>query len=156
MISRKGGGGHAAVYGTPGGGQRPAGSFYAAHCAGDRRGSGGAEHPRSVRQHLRRGRDCARLCLADGHLRPIGDRLRRRGRRRAKAGRCPRCGQHRRERQACHDPRLLWRRVWPRPALCGPARGSDRAGGHRPAHRAGLPHLYAGLSARLPVSGRAG
>ena len=38
----------------------------------------------------------------------------------------------------------------------GPARGSDRAGGHRPAHRAGLPHLYAGLSARLPVSGRAG
>ena len=29
----------------------------------------------SVRQHLRRGRDRARLCLADGHLRPIGDRL---------------------------------------------------------------------------------
>ena len=40
--------------------------------------------------------------------------------------------------------------------FCGRARGADRNRGHPAARRAGLPDLYAGVSAGLSLSGRAG
>ena len=54
------------------------------------------------------------------------------------------------------DSRVLRRRIRPRPALCGKARGADRSRSHRVAHQAGIPHLYAGVPAGVPVPGRAG
>ena len=58
-------------------------------------------------------------------------------------------GQNRR------NPRLLRRSIRRGSAFCRQTRGAERKGGRRAAQRPALPHLYARLSAGVPVFGRA-
>ena len=54
------------------------------------------------------------------------------------------------------DPRLLRRGVRTGPPLCLQARGAQQRGSYTKTHLGGIPDIYAGIYARVRVSGRNG